>query len=95
MWARVQVEIDQKKVDVPISFFQDHEVVVKELENNVRRQEYKVFWSKKSSDTPAKMLKEQGRILDVEKIIRGKKSTPITGYYSAKLIQFAGLCGLI
>ncbi|XP_011858489.1 PREDICTED: uncharacterized protein LOC105556042 isoform X2 [Vollenhovia emeryi] len=89
MWARVEYELDKQKADVPLSFFKDHEVVFRELQSCITRSMYKVFWSNKQSDTPKKILKEQGQILDIEKIVCGKKSVPVTGYYTAKLLQYA------
>ncbi|XP_071580205.1 uncharacterized protein [Temnothorax nylanderi] len=89
MWARVEYELDKQKADVPLSFFKDYEVVLSELQSCVTRSEYKVFWSVNQEETPKTVLKEQGQILDIEKIVCGKKKVPLTGYYKAKLLHYA------
>lgn len=48
-----------------------------------------MFWSVNQEDTPKTVLKEQGQILDIEKIVCGKRNVPLTGYYKAKLLHYA------
>jgi len=51
-----------------------------------------VFWSKNDADTPEKLLQKEGKLLHVDNRKKGKntKKDPISGYYRAVLLQFAG-----
>lgn len=84
-WAHVRFHLDNKKVNIPISFIENFD----KMEICVN-QNYYVFWSPLESDTPESILAKEKRILYVEKIKKSTKKIPLAGWYNATVLLLAG-----
>lgn len=87
-FAYVEYQVDKYRMPVPQSFIKDFDA-----QNWSLGQEYWVFWSPKSADTPTSILRSQGVLLDLdnekETHQRGQSSA-MPGYYKALILQVAG-----
>ncbi|CAH0382481.1 unnamed protein product [Bemisia tabaci] len=86
-FAYVEYQVDKYRMPVPQSFIKDFDA-----QNWSLGQEYWVFWSPKSADTPTSILRSQGVLLDLdnekETHQRGQSSA-MPGYYKALILQVA------
>lgn len=95
MWAQVKFQLDQQVILTPVSNFKDHHIIEEELKSSKTRPIYEVFWSPNSEDTPQKVLKKEGRILQMDSVKQNlamKRSKPQAGWYKATIKQWESKC---
>lgn len=92
MYLYVKFISDEQKLIVPLNFIKNFESL--DVANLQQGCTVLAFWSSDEKWTPTTLLKHQGFIHDVDNLQetkKGKKSRePISGYYKALVLMFAG-----